>query len=149
MPLTSSADRKVVCLALALTALWIVSCGDDETTLALNVTLKDTARAATSLEVTISQTGHTGVAGNITVPTMPADGGPVSKTGFYERISLPGDYADGEAKVRVVAKKGTTTLATAETTISVEAEGAVAGYVTLGEALPVKPADAGTEDAGD
>jgi hypothetical protein len=139
---------KAVSLALAFTALWSVSCADDDTILALNVTLKDSARAATSLEVTISQLGRASVAATITVPTMPVDGGAISKTSFYERIALSKDYADGDAKVRVVAKQGATTLATSDADIVVEAEGASAGYVTLGEARPVQPADAGTEDAG-
>ena len=124
-------------------------CATDDSVLALNVSLKDTARAATSLEVSITQSGHTAGSATITVPTMPADGGPVSKTDFSERITLPSDCTAGEANVRVVAKQGASTLASAETNINVEAEGAVAGYVTLGEARPTKPADAGTEDAGE
>ena len=116
--------------------------------MSLNVSLQDTARAATSLEVTISQAGQTAVGATLSVPTMPVDGGAVSKSSFYERIKLPSAYTEGQAQVSVVAKQGASNLATAQAVIEVEPEGAVAGYVTLGEKVPPPPADAGTGDAG-
>jgi hypothetical protein len=137
---------KVMSLALVFSALWSMGCGEDDSIVSLNVSLKDTARAATSLELTISQIGHSDAATSIKVPTTPVDGGAIAKTDFYERITLPGDYTDGDAKLHVVAKQGASSLASADTTIVVRAEGAVAGFVTLGEAKPAKPVDAGVED---
>ena len=152
MPGFELTDRPVLSRSVTvalLCCLGCTSCAEDEPTLALNVTLKDTARPATSLEVTISQAGHTSAAATISVPTKPTDAGPVFKEAFFERVALPSDYSEGQAAVNVVAKQGAVTLASALTTIAVDPEGVVAGYVTLGEAKPTAPADAGTDDAGE
>lgn len=123
-----------------LAGLCCAGCSEDDTVLALNVTLEDTARPASTLTVTLSQGGQTKQTAELQIPTEPTDGGMISKKSFYDRITLSG-LGDGQAMVTVEAKQGGSSLDTASTMVEVEQNGAVAGYVTLGKANP--PPDAG------
>ena len=70
----------------------VLGCSDDETILALNVTLKPTATSARTLAVSITQPGQTALDTTVTIATKETDAGTVLKNDkFFERITLPGD----------------------------------------------------------
>jgi hypothetical protein len=94
------------------------------------------------LDVTLTQGGQSKLTSVVSVPTMPTDGGMISKKDFYERITLSGLGA-GQAMLSVEAKQGATSLGSASTMIEVALDGAVAGFVTLGKPKPAPAADAG------
>jgi hypothetical protein len=129
--------RYPLTVIVLLAASYCASCAEEDAVLALNVKLEDSAKTASSLAVTLTQGGQTKLTTTVNVPTEPTDAGMISKTSFYERITLAG-LSDGPAMVSVEAKQGATSLGTASGNIEVELDGAYASYVTLG--MP-KPAD--------
>ena len=116
----------------------VLGCSDDETILALNVTLKPTATRARTLAVSITQPGQTALDTTVTIATKETDAGTVLKNDkFFERITLPASYTDAEASVKVVAKDMSgAEVGSATATVGVRPAEAVAGFVTIGEDPP-------------
>lgn len=116
----------------------VAGCSDNDTILALNVTLKPTATSARTLAVSITQPGQSAVDTTVTIATKETDAGVVLKSDkFFERITLPEGYTDAEASVRVVAKDmAGAEVGTATATVAVRPAEAVAGFVTIGEDPP-------------
>lgn len=125
-------------ILVSLLCAGVAGCGDEDTILALNVTLKPTATSARTLAVSITQPGQSTFDTTVTIATKETDAGVVLKSDkFFERITLPASYTDAEASVKVVAKDmGGAEIGTATATVAVRPAEAVAGFVTLGEDPP-------------
>ena len=126
-------------------------CTASDTVVSVNINSTDEVGNPSRLVITITQTGQSPVTREFAPPTRAIDGGMAIKQMFFERVSLPASWESGPAEVKVDAKNGDRVYVSAETDISVRAEGAVAAFVDLGKE-PEPPADAGMgvdgEDAG-
>jgi hypothetical protein len=133
-PFTLLLSLACACAGAAL----LSSCSDQDTVLALNVTLRQSASSARTLEVSVTQPGQSAVATTVTIATKATDAGTVLKSDkFFERIILPEGYSESEASVTVVAKDAAgADVGTGTATVSVLPAEAFAGYVTLGEDPP-------------
>lgn len=130
---------------LLAAAIAIAGCSTEDTIVALNISFDTVPESLDSLAVTITQSGRDTFTTKITPPTMPVDGGTAIKPSFYERLTLPDDWTDAAARVKVEAKSGSgQTLESAEVDTEIREEGTVAVFVKLGAASP----DEGDEDAG-
>ena len=136
----------------------LVACADEAAIVALNVTADADLPVVAQLHVTITQ-GARKFVYDFTPPIQAAEGdaGPTIQHSFFERITLPGDFDARAARVLVEALQAGaipfTPPLTSETTIRIEADGAVAAYVTLAFPLPPPPdltgdAGAGSEGGG-
>jgi hypothetical protein len=132
---------------LAAAFLAVYGCSTDDTVVAVNFDFAMQLPGVTSLSVTITQPGQAPVTASLTPQTVPIDGGTKLKEMYFERITLPESWGDGQALLHVDAKDaGGTTLASNEATFDVRENGVVAANITLPKPLP----DAGVpdEDAG-
>lgn len=129
---------------ISLVASLLCSCSDGDTVLALNVTLRQSAKTARTLAVTVAQPGQSALDTTVTVKTKQTDAGVVPESdAFFERISLPESYTDAVTSVTVIAKDETgAEVGSATAMVDVHAAEAVAGFVTLGEDPPPPAADA-------
>jgi len=140
--------RRFVVSLVSVCAL--LACSDDETVVALNVTAGADVPVVDQLHVTITQ-GSRKFVHDFTPPVEPAmgDAGPSIQNSFFERITLPDDFEDGDAVVKVEAQHTggapVVPALTNETTVGIVEDGAVAAYVTL--EYPAPPPDHGG-DAG-
>jgi hypothetical protein len=127
-----------------ITGAALSGCGDGDTVLALNVTLRKSAETARTLAVNITQPGQSGLDTTVTIATKQTDAGPVlANNTFFERITLPEGYTDALASVTVIAKDPAgADVGTATAIVEVRPAEAVAGFVTLGEDPPPTPAPA-------
>jgi hypothetical protein len=126
-----------------ITGAALSGCGDGDTVLALNVTLRKSAQTARTLAVNITQPGQSGLDTTVTIATKETDAGLVAANNtFFERITLPASYTDSLASVTVVAKDPAgADVGTATAMVEVRPAEAVAGFVTLGEDPPPPPAE--------
>jgi hypothetical protein len=146
LPLLRSRRMRVSFL-LAAAFLATSGCSKDDTVVAVNLNFAMQIPGVTSLSVVITQPGQTPVTASLTPQTVPIDGGMKIKEMYFERITLPEGWGDGQALLHVDAKgAGGTTLASNETTFDVRENGVVAANITLPKPVP----DAGVpqEDAG-
>jgi len=138
--------RRLVVSLVSVCAL--LACSDDETIVSLNVTAGADVPVVDQLHVTITQ-GSRKFVHDFAPPVEPAmgDAGPSIQNSFFERITLPDDFADGDASVKVEAQHtgGAAFVPPlmSETTVGIVEDGAVAAYVTL--AFPTTPPDNGGE----
>jgi hypothetical protein len=139
--------RSRVSIALAAALLALSGCSSDDTVVAVNFNFAMQVAGVTSLAVTITQAGETPLTATFTPQTTPIDGGTTIKAMYFERITLPASWGDGQAILHVDAKgEGGTVLASNEAVFDVRQNGVVAAYITLPKPVP----DAGVpqEDAG-
>jgi hypothetical protein len=141
-------SRRVrVSFLLAAAFLAASGCSSDDTIVAVNFDFAMQIPGVTNLAVTITQPGQTPVTASFAPQTLPIDGGTKIKEMYFERITLPESWGDGQALLHVDAKgAGGTALASNETTFDVREHGVVAANITLPKPAP----DAGVphEDAG-
>lgn len=129
----------------------LLACSDEAAVVALNVTASDDVPVVAQLHVTITQ-GSRKFVHDFAPPTEPGmkDAGPSIQNSFFERITLPDDFDDEDAKIHVEALQAGSVPFTpplsSETTVRIEEDGAVAAYVTL--AFPPSPPASGANEAG-
>jgi len=122
----------------------LLACADQAAIVALNVTADADVPVVAELHVAIMQGSHKFVY-DFTPPIQAGDGdaGPTIAHSFFERITLPLDFDDQDARIFVEALQAGavpfTPPLTSETTVRIEADGAVAAYVTL--SFPPPPPD--------
>jgi hypothetical protein len=128
---------------IGIVASGLCSCGDGDTVLALNVTLRQSAKTARTLAVNVMQPGQSALDTTVTVKTKQTDAGVVPENDmFFERITLPESFTDAVTSVTVTAKdQAGADIGTATAMVDVHAAEAVAGFVTLGEDPPPPPTD--------
>jgi hypothetical protein len=145
--------RFVVSLASVCAFL---ACADQAAIVALNVAAEADVPVVDQLHVTITQGSHKFVY-DFEPPIGPGEGdaGPSIQRSFFERITLPRDFDGRDARVLVEALQAGavpfTPPLTSETTVRIEADGAVAAYVTLAfpPLAPLDPSgDAGASGEG-
>jgi hypothetical protein len=137
-----------VLVSLAVTCL--CACSSDDTIVSLNVTASDRVPVVARMQVTVKQGSRT-FEYDFAPPTEePEDGTPSVKNGFFERITLPGDWSESVAEISVEAfQKGGGAFEPAltdETTVTLRPEGAVAAYVKLD--MPEEPPMGGAGGEG-
>jgi len=131
----------------------LLACSDEAAVVALNVTASDDVPVVAQLHVTITQGAHKFVY-DFEPPTEPGkdDAGPSIQNSFFERITLPDDFEDEDAKVHVEAlQAGSVPFIpplSGETSVRIEDDGAVAAYVTLAFP-PAPPPTGGGGEAGE
>jgi hypothetical protein len=126
---------------VSLVIVALPACSDEDTVLALNFTVRQSASGARTLAVSVTQPGQSPVETTVDVATKESDAGIVLKnTTFFERIVLPAGYTEAEASVQVVAKDASgAQVGMGSATVGIRPAGAVAGYVTLGEDPKMPP----------
>lgn len=124
-----------------LCVLCFAGCSDADTVLALNVSLRQSAMTARTLAVNVTQPGQPALDTTVVVATKQTDAGLVpANNAFFERITLPESYTDALASVTVVARdEAGADVGSATAMVEVQAAGAVASFVTLGEDPPPAP----------
>jgi hypothetical protein len=137
-----------VLVSLAVTCL--CACSSDDTIVSLNVTASDRVPVVERMQVTVKQGSHT-FEYEFAPPTeTPEEGEPSVKNGFFERITLPGDWDESTAEISVEAfQKGGGAFAPAltdTTKVTLRPEGAVAAYVELD--IPEEPPMGGAGGEG-
>lgn len=137
-----------VLVSFAVTCL--CACSSDDTIVSLNVTASDRVPVVERMQVTVKQGSHT-FEYEFEPPTeTPEDGDPSVKNGFFERITLPGDWSESTAEITVEAfQKGGAAFAPAltdETKVTLRPEGAVAAFVELD--IPEEPPMGGAGGEG-
>src|SRR4051812_16334217 len=82
----------------------LLACSDEDSVVALNVTAGPEVPVVAQIHVTITQGSHKFVY-DFTPPIEPAkgDAGPSIENSFFERITLPGEFEDEQARVQVDA----------------------------------------------
>jgi len=131
----------------------LVACADEAAIVALNVTADADVPVVAELHVTITQ-GSRKFVYDFTPPIQAGEGdaAPSIQHSFFERITLPGNFDARDARVFVEAlQAGAVPFAppvSSETTVRIEADGAVAAYVTLAFPLPPPPDLVGDAGAG-
>lgn len=144
-------------LAVSLVSVCaLLACSGEDAVVALNVTASDNVPVVQQLHVTITQ-GSRRLVHDFEPPTESGkeDAGPSIQNSFFERITLPDSFEDGEALLHVEALQAGavpfTPPLTSETTVDIDDNGAVAAYVTLAfpAALPEpEPGDGGAGGQG-
>lgn len=144
-----------VFVSLAVTCL--AACSSDDTIVSLNVTATDRVPVVERMQVTIKQ-GSRSFVYDFNPPndiTTAPEGVSSIKNSFFERITLPGDWDEAEARISVEAfQEDGDSFApklTDDTAVTIVPDGAVAAYVELDiPAEPPPPAEggAGGEGAG-
>lgn len=140
---------------VSLAALTFVACSSDDTIVALNVTATDRVPAVERLQVTFTQ-GSRKLVREFEPPSeesSPPEGEePVTsiKNSFFERLTLPDDWQEAEAKLVIEAfQEGGEPFEPAlvdETTFTVHPNAVVAAYVRLD--IPEEPPMGGEGGAG-
>ena len=139
----------------------LVACSDDPAVVALNITadadviaqLQEDQLHVDQLHVTITQ-GSSKFLYDFTPPTAAAmgDAGPSIQSNFFERITLPESFEDGQARIVVDAlQAGAVPLTpplTGETSVPIDEDGAVAAFVTLAFPAPEMGGNAGSGGGG-
>ena len=137
---------------VSLSVACLAACSSGDTIVSLNVTATDRVPVVERLHVTFKQGSHSYVH-DFTPPKETSDDEVDSiKNGFFERITLPGDWNEAAAKITVEAfQKGGSPFdpaLTDETTVTLQPEGVVAAYVKLDIPEPPPVGGAGGEAAG-
>jgi hypothetical protein len=130
-----------VFVSLAVTCL--AACSSDDTIVSLNVTATDRVPVVERMQVTIKQ-GSRSFVYDFKPPndisTAP-EGVSSVQNSFFERITLPGDWDEAEARISVEAfqEEGDSFAPplTDDTAVTIVPEGAVAAYVQLD--IPAEP----------
>ena len=142
--MTASHARAIsLSTVISLVASLLCSCSGGDTVLALNVTLRQSAKTARTLAVNVAQPGQSALDTTVTVKTKQTDAGvvPANDT-FFERITLPESYTDAVTSVTVTAKdEAGADVGAATAMVDVHSAEAVAGFVTLGEDPPAPSTD--------
>jgi hypothetical protein len=137
---------------VSLSVACLAACSSGDTIVSLNVTATDRVPVVERIQVTFKQGSHSYV--HDFAPPKETSGDDVEsiKNGFYQRITLPGDWDEATAKISIEAFQdggGSFTPAlTDETTVTLEPEGVVAAYVELDIPEPPPVGGAGGEGAG-
>jgi len=138
--------------ALAVASLGALSCSSSDTILALTITSASDVGAVSKLRVTIKPqppATFTDIAKDDIIPqTMPADAGPVIKSSFFVRLTLP-ENTDGPATVLVDAIDANgTAFAGGRTDAQIQKDHTVAAQVMLTVGGPPPETDGGAGGAG-
>jgi hypothetical protein len=120
---------------VSLSIACLCACSSDDTIVSLNVNASDRVPAVEHLQVTFKQGSHS-YAYEFAPPTdTSGDGVKSIKNGFFQRITLPGDWDEADAMVSVEAFQANGAAFTPplvdETQITIVPEGTVAAYVKL------------------
>lgn len=140
-----------VFVSLAVTCL--VACSSDDTIVSLNVTATDRVPVVERMQVTFKQGSRSFVYDFAPPEDNATEETPASiKNSFFQRITLPGDWDEAEAKISVEAfGEGDDSFdppLVDDTTAKIEPEGVVAAYVELDIPEPPPVGGAGGEGAG-
>ena len=137
---------------VSLSIACLGACSSGDTIVSLNVTATDRVPVVERLHVTFKQGSRSYV--HDFAPPKETSGDDVEsiKNGFFQRITLPGDWDEAAAKISVEAfQKGGDSFdpaLTDETTVTLQPEGVVAAYVKLDIPEPPPMGGAGGEGAG-
>lgn len=146
--LTSACLRQSLLLVPIASAA--IGCAADDTILALTIDSGDDVGAVARLQVTVSQGDGRELVADLAAQTEMTDAGRVIVRSYFERITLPGDWEHAPARIEVEAQDGDgSALFTAETTVRIRPEGAVAASVMLGADGATATLDAGSGDPED
>lgn len=121
----------------------LLGCSEEDSVVALNITADDHVPVVAQLHVTITQSSRKFVH-DFVPPTEPGmgDAGPSIQNSFFERITLPDDFVDGDASLHVEAlEAGGVPFSppiTSDSTVGIVEGGAVAAYASL--TFPAPPA---------
>jgi hypothetical protein len=139
---------------VSLSVTCLVACSSSDTIVSLNVAATDRVPVVERIQVTFKQGSHSYVHDFAPPNDTSAEPDGVSsiKNGFFQRITLPGDWDEAVAKISVEAfKEGGDSFEPAltdETTVQLEPEGVVAAYVQLDIPEPPPEGGEGGEGAG-
>jgi hypothetical protein len=136
-------------ISFAIAVSTLGACTASDTVVSVNINSTSEVGNPTLLAITITQAGEDPVVKEFKPPTQPIDGGMTIKTTFFERVMLPGSWESAPAVVKVEAKDGRGVYVSAETSVRIRAEGAVAAFVDLGEEPEPEPEPAADGGAGD
>ena len=140
--------RSFLLLPIASAA---IGCAADDTIVALTVNSGDDVGAVASLHVTVRQEGGRELVTDLAAQSELTDAGRVILRSYFERLTLSGDWEHAPAQIEVEAQdEDGASLFTAETTVRIRPEAAVAATVMLGaEDAPAPMDDAGSGDTED
>jgi hypothetical protein len=142
--------RRVAVASISLAAFTLLACSDSDTVVALNISAADDVGDVSRLHVRLTQEGKPTVETNIEPPKRDVpDAGKAIVSRFYERITLPESWTDGEASVDVDVydANGELFLEPEPVKLEIRDEGATAVFVSLARA-PIPPPEGGAGGAG-